>query len=644
MKFRLLSSFFLFFICFNLSAQGNWEVLTPTPTHKDLFDTHFVTQNKGWAIGGGTILHTVDGGENWETQYENDEDEIGLNDMFFISENEGWAVGSEFILHTEDGGNSWEVKTVTYWINLRSVHFINHDIGWIVGSYNRIYKTINGGENWMLVESGGYEGPALEDVYFTDALHGVVVGRQEITAYNQAFTAVTEDGGETWTETTPSGFENLTIIQFVSDDIAFASGQDGKLLKTNDGGYTWEVISNFTSSTDDIYFVDENLGYLFDCCDIYKTNDGGENWKILYSGNPFLDFNAFTFIDTIAYAVGFHGDIFKSSYPYEEWEDLTSLPIGHFYDIRFINTLNGRAIANKSNRAEICITDDGGRSWEFVDMATTDNIWDISTPSLDFIYAIGNSSYLYKSTDAGKNWEHIYLDLHEGFNTVEFYNEQIGFIGYSEGIILKTNDGGTSWEDITLNSNGIFYDIQWINENNIWAADKNGYIFHSTDGGITWTELSFDGTINKLYFFNEQKGYIFCSTTYIGSLYMTEDGGNSWEMVYNYYPSNRVKIAFSSENEGWILTGSTLHYSSDEGITWELISHSFHWLNDLIFIEENTGWMCGANSLIVKYSNTSNLLKKLTNSNLNAFPNPTKDIITISLPELTKEKTSKKRN
>jgi len=642
MKLKLLSASFLFMFFIKLSAQGNWEVLTPTPTHQSLFDTYFVTQEKGWAVGAkGTVLCTVDGGANWELQYENTE--IWFNDVYFINENEGWVVGSEFILHTEDSGNTWDVKTITYYIGLNSVYFINQDIGWVVGTYNRIYKTTNGGNNWSLIESGGYGGPALEDVYFIDELHGIVVGRQEIANYNEAYIAVTEDGGETWTETTSSGFKNLTTIQFVTNDIAFAGGKDGKMLKTIDGGYSWEIIFNFTSSITYMYFFDENIAYLIDCCKVYKTNNGGYSWKTLYSGNPFLSFNAISFFDTTAYAVGFYGDIFKSSAPYEEWEDLTSLPIGHFYKINFIDSLYGWGMVynTKTYRTDICKTRDGGIKWNFMNI--NDHIRDISVPSSNTIYAVGTSPYLHKSTDEGENWEHISLNQNIDNKRIKFINNQVGYLlGLTNGTMLKTIDGGTNWNEITIAGNGTFLDIQYINENELWTTDKSSSVYHTIDGGLSWTETIFDDEVTLLKFINPQKGFVYSNTDdSYGSLYKTEDGGISWEVVFNYYPANNIKFSFSNENEAWMKIGSRMYKTIDGGSNWEEIFLPTNYsCNDMFFLNKNTGWICGANSFVLKYNNNQSTIQELSENRLNVFPNPTKGNITITLSELTKEQTS----
>jgi hypothetical protein len=71
----------------------------------------FLSDTEGWVCGRfGTILHTVDGGENWEDH------SYPLNatlfDLMFTSGQRGCVVGdSGTIIFTEDGGETWDLRT-----------------------------------------------------------------------------------------------------------------------------------------------------------------------------------------------------------------------------------------------------------------------------------------------------------------------------------------------------------------------------------------------------------------------------------------------------------------------------------------------------------------------------------------------------
>ena len=57
--------------------KADWEV--------DFRDVYFLDEKNGWIIGDkGTIIHTTDGGKNWETQ--NSRTDVRLNRMQFTDE------------------------------------------------------------------------------------------------------------------------------------------------------------------------------------------------------------------------------------------------------------------------------------------------------------------------------------------------------------------------------------------------------------------------------------------------------------------------------------------------------------------------------------------------------------------------------
>lgn len=84
-----------------------------SPTQRLLTTVTFIDDREGWAGGHDTlILHTTDGGENWEIQYEdlipgNDVPKPVL-DIVFTDKRHGIAVGAfSLMLETDDGGKTW---------------------------------------------------------------------------------------------------------------------------------------------------------------------------------------------------------------------------------------------------------------------------------------------------------------------------------------------------------------------------------------------------------------------------------------------------------------------------------------------------------------------------------------------------------
>src|SRR5213593_4548144 len=57
-----------------------------------------------------------------------------LRAVQFIDADEGWAVGDEgLILHTINGGQNWERQATGARASLRDLHILNTNFGWVVG-------------------------------------------------------------------------------------------------------------------------------------------------------------------------------------------------------------------------------------------------------------------------------------------------------------------------------------------------------------------------------------------------------------------------------------------------------------------------------------------------------------------------------
>ena len=69
-----------------------------------------------------------------------------LNDVYFFNEFNGILVGDNgTILHTIDGGENWVFQESNTTRRLLTVFFVNDNIGWAVGEYGTIIKTVTGG-------------------------------------------------------------------------------------------------------------------------------------------------------------------------------------------------------------------------------------------------------------------------------------------------------------------------------------------------------------------------------------------------------------------------------------------------------------------------------------------------------------------
>ena len=109
-----------------------------------------------------------------------------LTSLFFVDAKLGWAVGHEgVVLHTRDGGASWEVQLDGRRANAL---VLEHVAKLPAGTDPSVSESLK-----AEAERAAAEGPSLPflDVWFADPQQGFIVG-----AYNLIFH--TRDGGKTW--------------------------------------------------------------------------------------------------------------------------------------------------------------------------------------------------------------------------------------------------------------------------------------------------------------------------------------------------------------------------------------------------------------------------------------------------------------
>jgi len=197
------------------------------------FDMHFFNENRGILCKSGINLYkTENGGQTWVNIYP----QYGSAQKFqFVSNAIGYLYGgSNFenvnfgeIHKTIDGGETW------FKINsepniaraaIRSLYFINENLGYFINTLKEFYVTQNGGLTWTL-RTSSFDDDYIFDMVFVNEVLGYVIGKDSIFK--------TEDGGVTWTEDYKSSDAStiLNAITKTPNGSIFVVGKNGTLLK-----------------------------------------------------------------------------------------------------------------------------------------------------------------------------------------------------------------------------------------------------------------------------------------------------------------------------------------------------------------------------------------------------------------------------
>ena len=259
----------------------NWEFQLSGIT-RNIWAVYFTTLTEGWAAAeGGKLLHTTDGGSDWQVIQIGNQFTDDFMDLTFVNENTGWVCGSNSkMFKTTNAGQNWFELSVPTTSVIRSMCFLNESLGWAVTvSDHLILKTTDGGQTWAQQNSGLTGNLHHSRVFFTDENNGFITGFS-LGSQIESYILKTTNGGQTWAPSFNFQYQNLDPIFFKNQNVGWIGGLDGFLIKTTDAGETWQTQNSGTSEAiTDFFFNDENKGWYagFNGA-LYQTNDGGNSW------------------------------------------------------------------------------------------------------------------------------------------------------------------------------------------------------------------------------------------------------------------------------------------------------------------------------------------------------------------------------
>jgi len=267
-----------------LPAQSEdvWTIINDDYVGNDIFpyDIVFVNATHGWilsqtesGLNNGIILHTRDGGNTWSSSLQNTSDryrKIAVIDTDTIC-----VTCREGLYYTNNSGDTWNLISIAESDDDSSfygIYFLNRTYGWI-SSYAHMYKTIDGGKNWQMLESWDFE--CATTIRFVTAQEG----------WAAAFTGIyhTTDGGATWEKRYNEWVWTLSLISkteawAVGDDW-IAKMSDGKTWITQPSPRDSPVPPPIAPYYTDIFFIDSMHGWLAGTeTEVAYTPDGGHNW------------------------------------------------------------------------------------------------------------------------------------------------------------------------------------------------------------------------------------------------------------------------------------------------------------------------------------------------------------------------------
>lgn len=252
----------------------------------------------------------------------------------------------------------------------------------------------------------------------------------------------TTDGGNTWTLHIDERTQDLFCVQFISVDTGFAAGRDGTILRTTNAGATWDsrsIPSGF--SLLGIDFATNKIGVIVgDIGTIVRTTDAGNTWTEIVTGSQ------------------------------------------HSYaSVHFVNSKVGTI-------------------------------------------ALSGGTVL-RTTNAGLTWTPQSVPTEGVLLGVFFTDPNTGIVVGESGIVLRTTDGGSSWSKQFITPEPMFYDVEFVSPTKGFAVGQRG-VWYTEDGGITWDhETEASDNLWDISFGDAFTGMAAGNSSLAGVIYRTTVGG-----------------------------------------------------------------------------------------------------------------------
>lgn len=212
------------------------------------------------------------------------------------------------LLTSNDTGRSWSFHQVFHWF------FYN---GIAVTSNNNLILTSTNAQNYGTIIRLNSNKEIIDTTYFKFGMNDIAMPTPT-TGYITGYGVIlkTTDGGDTWQYLDIKN-DNFMSIHCLNENEAWVVGYGGSIWRTKDGGTNWERLRNGNNlfikghSFLNVLFKDSNTGWA--CGEkglLVKTEDGGKSWTE-YSGFTDVAIRDMVLTDTHLITVGDNGSIYR---------------------------------------------------------------------------------------------------------------------------------------------------------------------------------------------------------------------------------------------------------------------------------------------------------------------------------------------
>ncbi len=463
----------------------------------------------------------------------------------------GTSVG---VFRSSDGGRSWRLansgldaesdeeshRMLEGWIYTLTVD-PNDPRTVYAGTFDQLYKSTDGAASWGVVGfppdqtfSGVIElDPTAPATIYVTAFSGDWPGGMK---WKQSQLLKTTDGGTTWQAAGLLPRVGALAVDPHDPKTIYAGMYEDGLFRSTDGGVSWQasglqgrsigplVVDPHDPQTVYAGTWDEGL---------FKSTDGGASWDALGVGNYGLVIDPLN--PSTLYAGDWDEGVLKSSDGGRSWRAMNDgLTTGRVSTLIVDPQNPGVAFAGIDDRPGGVFKRTGGAWQRTGEGIGRVNVYAsaIDPRDPDNVY-MGTGRGVFKSTDGGASWHELLASPGTEVSAlaVDPHDPRIVYAIASEHGLYKSTDGGNHWQfgrsfGATSDTAALALDPQ--DPETVWAAAVG--LFKSVDGGLTWRSSGFEGsTMHAVVLDPSAPTHVYVGTE--NGAFKSTDAGASWHAL-----------------------------------------------------------------------------------------------------------------
>jgi len=496
-------------------------------------------------------FRTTNGGDSWHAIHEGiDPSELSKVQVRVdpYQGNHLYAPGGPSLYESFNQGESWNKIQRSGCPD--SIPFINFDpihsqklysIGGCQDQ-NGVYISEDGGRTWTL--------SILEEGVYVEPYSFLEIDSTGKTLYATAWSEehgdqlyVSYNGGQTWNRTILDDSCISLIIHPEDENIAYCTKRyDGTLVKTEDGGQSWQVVRQVMGGFGGLSFGPDGGETLFLSGDgLFVSSDGGSTWVERSDGlgSGYLEFTLDPRDPSVYYVQDTSSRLFRSEDQGRNWTVISEEGIWLAFDADGSTLYR---LGELDRAGVLMISRDLGETWLKIDTPTS-RLQALGTnPHREgtvFVYSQQYDPHLYLSTDYGQSWEAIesfedlfrpmfYLDQDQG---ERFYAVSRSFV------ISRSENGGWNWSSCgetvpSISSSTTRLAMDPSDPDKIYLATSGNGLLASLDGCQSWEHRN-EGLgnlfVNSIAVDFDDPNKLYAGTD--GGAYVSFDAGENWNKV-----------------------------------------------------------------------------------------------------------------